>query len=160
MGRELHLKQQEGDKSVYWIENWETVKRLEQQLYLVQTYMNITALFLDFNMPKPCFILSNWSLDAMLKAVYMKVRGSVFPPHIFSLEDILELTYGDQHGESLEAANLIEAMRMLANCPSISMQGICPAHLNVLIRHVDQLLCRLSPKVSDSTEELYQSIFH
>ncbi|GIP22901.1 hypothetical protein [Paenibacillus sp. J22TS3] len=158
MGNELHFMYEE--ISVCHLDKPLIQKRLEQQRYLVQTYMNITAIFLDLNMPKPCFILSNWSLDAMLKAVYMKERGNVFPPRIFSLEDTLLLTYDDQHGESLKAASLIEAMRMLANCPTISMRSICPAHLETLIRHVDQLLCRLSPKVSDFTEEVYQSIFH
>ncbi|WP_068614677.1 hypothetical protein [Paenibacillus tuaregi] len=72
--------------SVKNLENPLIKKQLEQQLYLVQTYMNITAIFLDLNMPKPCFILCNWSLDAILKAVYMKRHGSIFPPREFSLD--------------------------------------------------------------------------
>ncbi|MNV57064.1 hypothetical protein D3C71_1493770 [compost metagenome] len=67
------------------LENPLKMNRLKQQLHQVQTYMNITAIFLDLNRPKPCFILCNWSLDAILKAVYMKEHVSIFPPREFSL---------------------------------------------------------------------------
>lgn len=126
---------------------------------LSQTYMNLTTMFLHHNLPKPCLILSDWSLETMLKALYIKERGSIFPPYHLPLEDLLDLTRSER-GTDLDSVNLIESVKFLANGPSATwVQNMSASHLQRLMRRVDELLCRLSPRVTNSPTERYTSIF-
>ncbi|MNZ89401.1 hypothetical protein D3C78_1083250 [compost metagenome] len=69
-----------------------TYVKMNHSCTLPQTYMNLIPIFLNQNLPKPCLILSNWSLETMFKAVYIKEKGSVFPPHTLSFEILFDLT--------------------------------------------------------------------
>ncbi|SDF33278.1 hypothetical protein SAMN04488542_10947 [Fontibacillus panacisegetis] len=124
---------------------------------LAQTYMNLIPIFQ--NLPKPCLILSNWSLEIMLKAAFMKERGSIFPPHTLSFEMLVDLTRTDS-GIDLDSLALIQSVKCIANYPNhTSLQSMSAAHLQRVIRRVDELLCQLSCRVTNSPTERYTSIF-
>lgn len=126
---------------------------------LSQTYMNLTPIFLNHNLPKPCLILSDWSLEIMLKALYTQERESIFTPYNLPIEDLLDLTRNGSNAD-FDSVNLIESVKYLANSPSTSwVQNMSAAHLQRLMRKVDELLCRLSPRVTNSLMERYTSIF-
>ncbi|MNN51527.1 hypothetical protein D3C81_1661680 [compost metagenome] len=126
---------------------------------LSQYFMNLILIFLNQNLPKPCLILSNWSLETMLKAVYIKERGSFFPLHTLSFEILVDLTRCET-GIDIDSVSLIQSVEYLANYPNeTSLQNMSSAHLRRIIKRVDELLCRLSPRVTDSTVERYNSIF-
>lgn len=126
---------------------------------LPQTYMNLIPTFLNQTLPKPCFILSNWSLEIMLKAVYIKERGSIFPPHTLSLEMLFDLT-SHETSIDLDSVSLIQSVKYLANYPShASLENMSTAHLQRVIKKVDELLCRQSTRVANSPIEGYTSIF-
>ncbi|MBA9087448.1 hypothetical protein FHR92_003933 [Fontibacillus solani] len=126
---------------------------------LPQFYMNLIPIFLNQNLPKSCLILSNWSLEKMLKAVYIKERGSIFPPYTLSLEILVDLTRNET-GIDLDSVSLIQSVKYLANYPNqTSLQNMGFAQLQRIIRRVDELLCRLSPRVTNSLTERYSSIF-
>ncbi|MNW64307.1 hypothetical protein D3C74_425820 [compost metagenome] len=95
----------------------------------------------------------------MLKAVYIKERGSIFPPHTLSLEVLFDLTRNEASID-LDSVSLIQSVKYLANYPSpTSLQKMSAAHLQSIIRRVDELLCLLSLRVTNSLTERYTSIF-
>ncbi|MOA49763.1 hypothetical protein D3C78_1726850 [compost metagenome] len=95
----------------------------------------------------------------MLKAVYIKERGSIFPPHTLSLEMLFDLTRNET-GIDLDSVSLIQSVKYLANYPNqTSLQNMSAAHLQSIIRKVDELLCGLSSRVTNSPTEGYISIF-
>ncbi|MMZ64794.1 hypothetical protein D1872_271490 [compost metagenome] len=95
----------------------------------------------------------------MLKAVYIKERGSIFPPYTLSFDNLVDLTRTDL-GIDLDAIALIQSVKCIANYPNhSSLQNMSSAHLLRIIRRVDELLCQLSTRATDSPADRYISIF-
>ncbi|MNW42708.1 hypothetical protein D3C74_198880 [compost metagenome] len=152
-------------RSLYMVVDEISVKRMNilhkrpVDSILPQFYMNLIPIFLNQNLPKPSLILSNWSLEIMLKSVYIKEKGSFFPPHTLSFEILVDLTRCET-GIDIDSVSLIQSVKYLANYPNqTSLQNMSSAHLQKIVRSVDELLCRLSPRATDSTVERYSSIF-
>ncbi|MNO24255.1 hypothetical protein D3C76_140710 [compost metagenome] len=142
------------------VEKWNTLIKRTVDCTLPQTYMNLIPIFLNQNLPKPCLILSNWSLEIMLKAVYVNERGSTFPPHTLSIEILFDLTRNEASID-LDSVSLIQSVKYLANYPNHTLlQNMSAAHLQRIMRRVDELLCRLSPKATNSPTDRYTSIFN
>lgn len=125
-----------------------------------QTYMNLTTMFLNHCLPKPCLILCDWALESMLKAIYVQERESIFSPFILTFEDLLDLLRYES-GVDIEALCLVQSIKFLANSTSSNnvVLKCSKPHLQMLIRKVDELLCKLSPRAISSTTEMYNSIF-
>lgn len=125
-----------------------------------QIYMNLTTVFLNHGLPKPCFILCNWAMESMLKMIYINERKSIFLPLVLTFEDLLIL-FRLESGIDIEALCLYESGKLLANSSTFNstVYKCSKPHLQLLIKKVDDLLCRLSPRVVNSTVEMYTSIF-
>ncbi|MNI80180.1 hypothetical protein D3C73_1366900 [compost metagenome] len=72
---------------------------------------------------------------------------------------LVDLTRTDS-GIDLDSIALIQSVKCIANYPNhSSLQNMSSAHLEKIVRSVDELLCRLSPRVTSSPAERYISIF-
>ncbi|MNW55284.1 hypothetical protein D3C74_329350 [compost metagenome] len=136
-----------------------TYVKISHSCRLPQTYMNLIPIFLNQNLPKPCLILSNCSLEIMLKAIYIKEKGSSFPPHTLSSEILFDLTRNES-GIDFDSISLIQSVNYVANYLNHTLlQNMSAAQLQRIIRRVDDLLYRLSPRVANSPTDRYSSIF-
>ncbi|AJS61189.1 hypothetical protein [Paenibacillus sp. IHBB 10380] len=126
---------------------------------LSQTFMNLTILFTNQNLLYTCIGLCDRALETMLKALYIKQKGSIYPPHILSLDDLYELI-SLESGPDLDSVMFVDSIRFLARLKDHSfLQQIKITHFKKLIKKVDDLLCRLSPRVTIHPSDTYQSIF-
>lgn len=92
-------------------------------------------------------------------AMYIKDKNLTTPPRSLSLNDIVQLT-GRESGPDLDTVMFIYSIHFLASFKDTDLlQQIQTAHLQRLLRRVDDVLANLSRRIATSSSGEYQSIF-
>jgi hypothetical protein len=133
-----------------------TVQKLHNRS---QSFMNLTILFINENSPYTCIRLCDRALTTMLKALYFKENGGMYPPRSIFSDDLYKLI-SIELSPDLDSVMFVNSIQYLARIKDTSiLQNMERAHLKKLIRRVDELLYQLSPRVTIYPSDIYRSIF-
>lgn len=113
-----------------------------------QYHLKLAYLMRDHRQFKCCFILCDWSFNAVLKALYIHEDRTPFVPSELTMNEILRLVHRNETGEGLDIALFIGTMQHLS-CLEVDLdQQLLDIH------HVDQLLEKTEDLVHQLAENL------